>query len=530
MAALPPSLIVPGEKTVDTFCSNQPESCLNNDRRPTVFPSQSSTISEEEKHLKSATVTPDESITRLTLNLTNLGFLGVPSSVDAQRSPRKSPRNDNSPTNDPNCSLEPQAHSPRQSPGPVGSAPAYTDDPQVRQVSRPAFCSASSSHPRVRAVSDRVTKVIANVSPVAMCSPISDQQADQLRLDYAELLSIADRDHMNKVQLRMIFEELAFNISHEVNVFFLLLSNRLYQILTNLGRQPVSDADDYFLVAKSGEQRGSVLVSSNPVSAISLDSRSPQKRISMLVGRLDACDISPQVAKGRDEREISRVHVVVTIIPGIMVLVIDPGSLNGLEGKGDKARELRKSNRGARSVMRFDWLEPFSVRLSAIPGHNAPCLDFFWVKPCCMCSSTPSDVNLSCGHRVVCKNCLPRLKKCPDCHTVLYSPSSGKCTIETESVPPEVLPHSVSSTTPAPALVSLSSVHVNSTENTFSVHQWLKSIGMGQHSQLFSDQGITLRSLCLLTDSELISMGTSFKKYSLIYYRSNKHWSPTYIA
>nr|QBK87178.1 MAG: zinc finger protein [Marseillevirus LCMAC201] len=132
----------------------------------------------------------------------------------------------------------------------------------------------------------------------------------------------------------------------------------------------------------------------------------------VVIGRKDGCDVQIK------QDFISRVHLLIFIWDQ-MVLVVDPGSLNGIKSykRVDQTMPLENSIPDARKVLKFGRSEAYVLDLSN------DCYITASPKECVICFTNPRQIRLNCNHFIMCRECCDKVKQndnlCPLCRTLI---------------------------------------------------------------------------------------------------------------
>jgi hypothetical protein len=234
---------------------------------------------------------------------------------------------------------------------------------------------------------------------------MSPSDADALRTRYLEIMNLCTPD-----ECRPVFEQIAKNI---------------YEASQAVSPPPPpiegEDASDYFLVASLGDRAAIIPVSAKDSSAF------------MLIGRYECCDLMLHNVGGGGVMS-SRVHAIVFVLPGMVPIIVDPGSCVGVtcESRSAPGKPLEESLPGARKVLKFEQREDFTLRLCV------ETVKFHWAKPCVVCMTAPRSVEaMPCQHMCMCRGCAAKVDACPICRApvVRFDPARNACESNARNVP-----------------------------------------------------------------------------------------------
>jgi hypothetical protein len=129
-----------------------------------------------------------------------------------------------------------------------------------------------------------------------------------------------------------------------------------------------------------------------------------------LIGRSHSCDLR------LTSDQVSRIHVVLFVIPKNRVIAVDLGSRCGITvtSRSDATKPLQSSTMGKRAVLTFSWHEAFALLLGDAT------VNFAWSKMCLICLERPRALRFAeCGHLVICAACAAGLRDCPLCRVAV---------------------------------------------------------------------------------------------------------------
>ena len=125
----------------------------------------------------------------------------------------------------------------------------------------------------------------------------------------------------------------------------------------------------------------------------------------ILIGRMTGCDILINRTL-----QVSRLHMIIVILSEYnKIIIIDPGSLNGIITKSRSKEKLIQHSVGkSRKILEFDLDESFDLKI----GDSNICVS---PKECIICYNKPRNCLFECGHYICCNNCIEKINKCPLC-------------------------------------------------------------------------------------------------------------------